>query len=149
MDRMAGKLWQSNREIAKGNNKCTHFEDQVTVVTLWELAVAFFRNGLSSGFHMGGNIPISISPSSEESFFFCLLPHSLLNGSLSNFTDNTCHTNARSHYLPNSLYCPWRDRFQWQKYQKMASVSLAYYGFTNCYQVNTTNCYQVNTESRA
>jgi hypothetical protein len=52
---------------------------------------------------MGGNIPISISPSSEESFFFCLLPHSLLSGSLCNFTDDTCHTDVTGHYLPNSF----------------------------------------------
>jgi len=84
--------------LQQGNNKCTHFEDQVTVVTLWELPGAFFRNGLSSGLHMGGNIPISISPSSEESFFFCLLPHSLLSGSLCNVTDDTWHTNVTGHY---------------------------------------------------
>jgi hypothetical protein len=85
---------------------CTHFDDQVTVVTLWELPAAFFRKGLSFGLHMGGNIPISISPSSEQSFFFCLLPHTLLNGSLCNFTDDTWYKNITGYYLPYSLYRP-------------------------------------------
>jgi hypothetical protein len=84
------------------SNVCTHFADQLRVVTAWEVLAAVFRKGLSLGLQVGGNIPISISASSEDSFFFSLAPDPLPVCSFCSLRVDTWSTNTVSeYYLPN------------------------------------------------
>jgi len=43
MERRVGNKWKSNKKLQQGNNMCTHCDDQVTAVTLWELPAALFQ----------------------------------------------------------------------------------------------------------
>lgn len=118
MERMAGDKWKSNKKLRQDSNMCTHSDDRVTTVTLWELPAAFFINGISLGLHMGGNITIFISPPFERSLF-CLLQQRLLNGNLCGFTDDTRHINItyHFHYISNCILwwfeCLWLSTDTW------------------------------------